>query len=409
MSARPALARPQATRSPRAPRRGGHVRPAAGRARVASGLARVAAVLALTAASLALAAPANATTIAEGILARPFTFTPLAETLELVDGADQALRLRTTATVLLGPDSPLLQSYPGPDTTADPRSVQILPDGHLLVTDRERQVVAEITSGGAVVWTYAHEDDTALVRPFSARRFTIDGRELTLIADRWAARVFAVDMSKRLVWQYGTTDEPGLDVDQLADPFFAAYRDGRVLIADNNGGNRVLEVRYGDYVEGAPDHGFTTASIVWQYGVSGEYGSAPGLLQKPRSPQRLDNGNVLVCDADGQRVIEVRASDYDPARTEPRVHSRQHRLAVRRHRRARLGRPPPLGPDVRRAPRHRDHPDRRHQQRPRPRGRPGAARSCGAGTCAPSDAPTRPRRPTPPSRGRRHSGSAAHS
>jgi hypothetical protein len=280
-----------------------------------SGIAGVTSVvlvaLAVIAGALALAAPAAATTITEGTLARPFTFSPLPATLELVDGADQALRLRTTATLLLGPDSPLMQSYPGPDDTADPRSVEVLPDGHLLVTDRERQVVAEITAGGALVWTYTHEDDAALVRPFSARRFVAGGRELTLIADRWAARVIAVDMSKRVVWQYGTTDEPGLGLDQLVDPFFAAYRDGRVLIADNNGGNRVLEIRYADYVEGAPDHGFTADSIVWQYGVAGEYGSAPGLLMKPRSPQRLDNGNVLICDADGQRVIEVRSSDYD--------------------------------------------------------------------------------------------------
>ncbi len=317
MRPRPATP-PRATRPPLTPRRGGLARPARARTRVASGLAavasglaRIAAVLALAATSLALAAPAGATTITEGTLARPFTFTPLPETLELIDGADQALRLRTTATLLLGPDSPLMQAYPGPDATADPRSVQVLPDGHLLVTDRERQIVAEITAGGALVWTYTHEDDAAFVRPFSARRFVAGGRELTLIADRWAARVFAVDQDKRLVWQYGKTDQPGLGVDQLADPFFAAYRDGRVLIADNNGGNRVIEIRYDDYVEGAPDHGFTAASIVWQYGVAGEYGSAPGLLMKPRSPQRLDNGNVLICDADGQRVIEVRASDYD--------------------------------------------------------------------------------------------------
>jgi len=268
--------------------------------------------LALGTAWLLGATPATAATITEGVLARPFTFTPLPDALELVDGADQALRLRTSARVVLGPESPFMQLYPGPDATADTRSLEVLADGHLLIADRERRVVAEITPSGTPVWTYTYEDDPALVRPFCARRFVDGGRELTLITDRWAARVFAVDSDKRVVWQYGKTDAPGLAVDQLADPFFAAYRDGRVLIADNNGGNRVLEVRYGDYVEGAPDHGFTTASIVWQYGLDGTYGSAPGLLKKPRSPQRLANGNVLICDADGQRVFEVRASDYDP-------------------------------------------------------------------------------------------------
>lgn len=283
------------------------------RRRVAAAALRgVAASAALAAVCLSFAGPAGAATITEGTLSRPFTFTPLPAALELVAGADEALRLRTAASLMLGPESPFMQLYPGPDATADTRSVQVLADGHLLIADRERQVVAEVTPGGTPVWTYTHDDDPSLVRPFCARRFVADGRELTLIADRWAARVFAVDAGKQVVWQYGTTDQPGLGLDHLVDPFFAAYRNGRVLIADNNGGNRVLEIRYDDYREGALDHGFTLASITWQYGVDGEYGSGPGELQKPRSPQRLDNGNVLICDADGQRVIEVRAADYDP-------------------------------------------------------------------------------------------------
>ena len=268
-------------------------------------------LLAVAAASLALPAPAAAATLTEGALAEPFSFTAVPDALEIIGGTDQAVRLRTTASLVLGPASPFLQTYPGGDATPDPRSVDVLANGDLLIADRERCVIAEITSGGVPVWTYSYEDDPALVRPFSAQRFVAGGRELTLIADRWAARVFAVDESKQVVWQYGKTDLPGLGVDEVTDPFFAQYREGRVLIADNNGGNRVLEVRYDDYQADAPDHGFDSESIVWQYGTSAVYGSTPGLLKKPRSPQRLDNGNVLICDADGQRVIEVRASDYD--------------------------------------------------------------------------------------------------
>jgi hypothetical protein len=264
-------------------------------------------------AAFVLPSPAGAATIEDGILGRPFSFAALPEPLELFGETDQAVRLRTTASILLGPSSPLLSAYPGPDKTPDPRSVDVLADGNLLIADRERRLVAEIDARGVPVWTYTFEDDPSLVRPFSAQRFVAGGRELTLITDRWMARVFAVDESKRVVWQYGKTDEPGLGVDQLADPFYARYRAGRVLIADNNGGNRVIEVRYDDYREGAPDHGFGANSILWQYGMAGVYGSGPGQLMKPRSPQRLDNGNVLICDADAQRVIEVRASDYDAA------------------------------------------------------------------------------------------------
>ncbi len=51
-----------------------------------------------------------------------------------------------------------------------------------------------------------------------------NGRDYTLIADRNAARVFAVDdVTKHIVWQYGVVGDPGLGVDRLKDPFWATY------------------------------------------------------------------------------------------------------------------------------------------------------------------------------------------
>jgi|GEM_PF-2449142 len=128
----------------------------------------------------------------------------------------------------------------------------------------------------------------------------------TLITDRRGTRVFEVDRQKRLVWQYGSTEEWGTGIDRISDPFSAVrLANGNTLICDNKEGNRVIEVRTSDYDPDAPDHGYTPASIVWRYGVDGVIGSGPGLLRSPRSAQRLSNGNTLICDAWTHVVIEV--------------------------------------------------------------------------------------------------------
>ena len=151
-------------------------------------------------------------------------------------------------------------------------------------------------------------DDPSLQRPFSAQRFSRGGQDLTLISDRDGKRVWAVDQDKHVVWQYGVTNEKGLGVNHLLDPFCARYSEldgGTVVIADTLDASRVIVVRYGDYVAGAPDSGFTEESIVWSYGTQGSAGSGPGQLDKPHGVDRLANGNILVADEDAQRVIEI--------------------------------------------------------------------------------------------------------
>jgi len=262
-------------------------------------------------AAIATAAAAAPTITDQGTAAHPFTFQSMPASLELVDGGegDKDLQLALTGLARIGPSSPV---YGG--VTPDPRSVEALDDGNLLFADRNLHLVAETTRAGTPEWTYSAEDDPDLQHPFSAQRFTRDGQELTLIADRWAYRVWAVDRAKNVVWQYGVTNERGAGVNQLTDPFYARYSadSGTVLIADCNenevtheGGHRVIEVRYADYQAGAPDNGFTERSIVWSYGTAGTEGTGPGLLDKPHSVQRLAGGNVLIADADPARVIEV--------------------------------------------------------------------------------------------------------
>lgn len=260
-------------------------------------------------AGLGTAPAAGATVTQQGTAGHPFSFERLPDSLQADKAADgsQELRLRFGLLGRIDATSPVYAPRAEQGGLPDPRSVQVLPDGHLLIADRAAATVTEVTPDGTPVWAYTTADDPQLERPFSAERITVDGEELTLIADRWAARVFAVNEAKEVVWQYGVARQYGLGVDRLQDPFCATYSSaaGTVLIADNNGASRVLEVRWADFRADAVDKGFTAASVVWQYGTPGVAGSGPGQLRKPRSPQRLPNGDVFMGDADGHRFFVV--------------------------------------------------------------------------------------------------------
>lgn len=273
------------------------------------GTARFALVVAMAVvAFVSLPPPAGAAVrwvTRQGTAGEPFTFTALPDALEIYEAGEQAQNLRLA---LVGVERVNARSPVYSGRVPDPRSIQVLPNGNLLFADRTYPMVAEVTRAGEEVWSYRQSDDAALSRPFSAQRFTRQGVSATLIVDRQEAyRVFAVDGQKRVIWQYGVTGERGLTVNHLVDPFYAMYSPeaDTVLITDNNGANRVIEVRWGDYRAGAPDNGFDEQSIVWSYGEPGVRGSGPGLLEKPHCAQRLADGNVLITDADAARVIEV--------------------------------------------------------------------------------------------------------
>lgn len=273
-------------------------------------------VLVCAAASLVVPAVASAAQIYAygegGDRSHPFTLEPQ-RGLATVDQAGVP-KVTLTHVVLqtLDEGSPV---WSGSDP--DARTAVPLQNGHILVADRMGKFVAELDVTGSAVWSYRDGKDGYLPRPFSAQPCTYKGQDCVLISDRGACRVFMVaKASKQIVWQYGVTDGNGSGVDHLVDPFTATWvpgvGDGTVLIADNNGSSRVIEVRVDDYDPSQPDDGYTTDSIVWSYGTSGVSGTGVDQLMQPRSPQRLANGNTLIADAGGRRVIEVRTSDYRP-------------------------------------------------------------------------------------------------
>jgi hypothetical protein len=115
-------------------------------------------------------------------------------------------------------------------------------------------------------------------------------------------RVFIVNRSGRIIWQYGKAGVTGAGRDELSAPVQAAFLSGfpghpgfHVLITDQ-GNARVIVVD------------LLTKDIVWQYGMTGVTGSADNQLNNPNSGEVLENGNILIADEGNNRAIEVTPS-----------------------------------------------------------------------------------------------------
>lgn len=113
-------------------------------------------------------------------------------------------------------------------------------------------------------------------------------------------RVFIVGMKGNIIWQYGQAGVTGSGANELNTPVQAAVLAGfpghpgfHVLITDQ-GNQRIIVVDV---------HG----NIVWQYGMTGVSGNAPGQLNSPNSGEVLENGHILIADEGNNRVIEITA------------------------------------------------------------------------------------------------------
>jgi len=242
----------------------------------------------------------------EGSGGHAFSFSaPLPSGLSLVSGATgQNLGMKVGDLAAFGASAP---AYVGLGVARpDPRSVETMPDGGVLVADAANRLVLRMDSSGQVVFAYTSSTDGALRAPVCAQRLDSGGY---LIVDREAQRVFIVNVNGALRWQYGTTGVAGSGVDQLDAPTYAQQVGGGNVAICDAGNHRVIVVRASDYPAG-----YSAASIVWQYGTTGVAGSGVDELVQPTSAQWLtsgpDAGNVLICDEGTACVIEVRATDY---------------------------------------------------------------------------------------------------
>lgn len=182
------------------------------------------------------------------------------------------------------------------DPGLSPSHVIRLPgvDGHTLITSTGKQAVLEIDGRGEVIWRLdTPGDGYALVDPQAAIRLP---GGTTLITDRGSYRVIEVDTSGEVIWHYGMTGERSVDhghqTGYLDGPTWATrLANGNTLIADYDA-HRVLEV--------GPD-----GRIAWSYGQAGNAGAEPGYLNHPVSAERLADGTTLIADSGNGRLLVI--------------------------------------------------------------------------------------------------------
>lgn len=147
-----------------------------------------------------------------------------------------------------------------------PNDIELLENGHFLVTDRNNDRVIEITPQGEVLWQYG-----VLNRPHNADRLS-NGN--TLICNSEEDLIVEVNPQGKVVWEFGgdLLNWPR-DADRLPD--------GNTLVTDSRNG-RVLTVT-------------PAGKVIWSY-------TGLGL---PYEADALSNGNILIADNNHKRVIEV--------------------------------------------------------------------------------------------------------
>lgn len=153
-----------------------------------------------------------------------------------------------------------------------PNDAKELPDGSILITDRNNDRCVVVDREGAVLRSFGE----GIEHPHNADMLA-NGNLLLVNSD--ANRVVEVDRHGTEVWGYGDGSRDTLNFPRDAD----RLQDGNTLITDSRN-HRVIEV--------TPD-----GKIVWEFRVDyyASFYEADG----------LSNGNVLISDQHHHRIIEV--------------------------------------------------------------------------------------------------------
>ncbi|MDZ7264904.1 MAG: hypothetical protein ONB16_09995 [candidate division KSB1 bacterium] len=161
----------------------------------------------------------------------------------------------------------------------------------ILITDQGRhRVIKVIRENKFILWQYGNETEgngfNQLSNPADAVAIPDSG--LIFICDKGNNRVILVrEADKSIAWNWG--------LGQLNNPVDIEYSSAtsEVLITDQNN-HRVIKVNY------------LTGNITWQFGT-GLPDSLNRGLNLPSDADFLPSGNILICDAGNNRLIEVNA------------------------------------------------------------------------------------------------------
>jgi outer membrane protein assembly factor BamB len=179
--------------------------------------------------------------------------------------------------------------------------------GNIVIADQFNNRIVEVNPNThEIVWTFGNGSSIAgprsIVGPNDEQRVG----NLTLIAGTGAPsgaeptcphgcqdnRVMLVNQAGKIVWQYGVAGQTGGGPNLLNTPVQATWLPyGNVLITDQVN-ERIIEVTM-------------SKQIVWQYGQTGVSGEAFNQLNNPNAAELLANGDILISDENNNRVIEV--------------------------------------------------------------------------------------------------------
>ncbi len=194
-------------------------------------------------------------------------------------------------------------SVPGPTSVVAPNDAERLPNGQTLIsgtgTGAGTEPACPADGGGCPDNRVIIVDDAThaivwqygpdgLASPVAATLVPTSGGPHVLITDQGNARVIEIDhATMNIAWQFPPAQ--GASTAQTLNNPNSAERlaNGNTLIADE-GGNRVIEVK-------------TDGTIVWQYPTTVN----PATLSGPAFASRLANGNTLISDSNNNRIVEV--------------------------------------------------------------------------------------------------------
>jgi hypothetical protein len=169
--------------------------------------------------------------------------------------------------------------------------------GNILITDQFNNRVIEIDRNKKIVWQFGSGDPNdcapgaaSVIAPNDAERLA---GGMTLIAGTGTGacpdnRVFVVDATGMIVWQYGQAGVSGRGPNELNVPVFAIQdKFGNYLITDQ-GNNRIIQVD-------------ASGDKLWSYGPA----TGAGALNAPNSAEILHDSHILIADENNNRVIEI--------------------------------------------------------------------------------------------------------
>jgi acetyl esterase/lipase len=197
--------------------------------------------------------------------------------------------------------------------------VQSLPDGHVLFTFGPKKSVYEIDPERKVVWSFSE----GLEHPLAAQRLS-NGN--TLIGDAKLGKVIEVDKTGRAVWKYESTDLANMRMrncrrTENGTTLIAVEAESKIIEVDAAGkivwqwqakegparrayqalrqpnGNTIISLNDpGEVVE--VDRGGNIVRSIGGKRMDIQMGWASGMAV-------LDNGNILISDYTGRRLLEV--------------------------------------------------------------------------------------------------------